>query len=148
MSELNHSPTHLLADVPAVNATPGEVTDLLAEMFYDVDNNDYLNAHGFENMTVNVLNNNAYLGPTQCDYSAAMVICSPEKLPANMLAMVRNVRGAYEDVLIATSADGAVCGDLSGVLKFKACGKCVEGFLGVFMIALVGAGNAASIGHT
>jgi putative DNA primase/helicase len=100
MSELNQSSTHLSADAPSINATPAEVTDLMAELFHDVDNNDYLNAHGFEDMTVSVLSNNAYFGPTQCDYSAAMVIYTPEKQPTNMLAMVRNVRGAYEDVLI------------------------------------------------
>lgn len=100
MSELNHSPTHLPAGAPTVNATPSELTDLMAEMFYGEDNNEYLNAHGFEGMTVNVLNNNAYFGPTQCDYSTAMVVYSPDKHPTNILAMVRSARGAYEDVLI------------------------------------------------
>jgi len=113
MSKLNHPPMHMPTGAP-VNATPAEMTELMAEMFHDVDNNDYLNAHGFEDMTVSTLSNNTYFGQTKCDYSAAMVIYSPEKQPTNMLAMMRNVRGTYEDVLIPGAKLAGCYGRIGG----------------------------------
>ncbi|MGX9717106.1 DUF3631 domain-containing protein [Janthinobacterium lividum] len=100
MFELNHSSTPLSAGDLTVIATPIGVTDVIADMSCNVDDHNYLSAHGLDGMSVNVLANDAYFGPTQCDYSTAIVIYSPEKHPINVMAMVRNVCGVYEDVLI------------------------------------------------
>jgi hypothetical protein len=75
-----------------------ELAELMAGMTSSGD--DYLCAQKLNGMRVNILADQAYVGPTPCDYSPAMVIYGPDNTPVNVLAMISNADGDFEDVLI------------------------------------------------
>jgi hypothetical protein len=75
-----------------------EVAELMAGMTNSGDN--YLCARKLSGMPVKILADQTYIGSTECGNSPAMVIYGPDNTPVNVLAVIANPYGEFEDVLI------------------------------------------------
>lgn len=100
MNKPNHSVPHSSHDNPQVSAAERHLDGLIAGMTTSGSDHEYLTANALDGVTVQVLAGKANVGPTQCDHAAAAIIYNPKKRPANLLAMVIDANGNYEDVLI------------------------------------------------
>lgn len=96
----NPSSTLLRDNTSYVNAAQRSLEVLIAGMTTSRFDHEYLVAHALDGITVQVLAAKANVGPTQCDHSAAAIIYNAKKQPVNVLAMVIDADGNYEDVLI------------------------------------------------
>ena len=100
MYKPNDSQSHLIHNHPQDNPAQCNLNELIAGMTTSGADHEYLAAHALDGAMVQVLAGKANVGPTQCDHSAAAIIYDPKKRPVNVLAMVIDADGNYEDVLI------------------------------------------------
>ncbi len=100
MYKPNHSYTPSACNKPEPNAAQRWLDELIVGMAASGADHEYLVAHGLDGVTVQVLAGKTNVGPTQCDHSAAAIIYNSEKQPVNLMAMVINADGNYEDVLL------------------------------------------------
>jgi len=89
-----YKPTH---DSKHPSSFP-EVAELIAGMTNSGDN--YLCAQKLNAMPVKILAAQTYIGPTECDNSPAMIIYGPDNTPVNVLAVINNPYGEFEEVLL------------------------------------------------
>ncbi|MDR7050802.1 hypothetical protein J2X54_003289, partial [Duganella sp. 3397] len=100
MYKPNHSQSHLIHNNWQVDAAQCSLDELILGMTSSGANHKYLAAHALDGVMVQVLADRANVGPTHCDHSVAAIIYDSAKEPVNVLAMVIDSQGNFEDVVI------------------------------------------------